>query len=52
MGDLQKSVFISTLLFTLLCFKRYLDDIVACIPKDKLQVILDTFNIDITMTTI
>lgn len=30
--------------FTLLFFKRYVDDIIIFIPKDKIQEVLETFN--------
>ena len=43
MEDLEKSVF-ERLEFVMPVYFRYVDDTLLCVPLDKLQTVIDTFN--------
>ena len=43
MGDLERSI-IERLGFVFPFYFRYADDTLLCVPLDKLQIVIDTFN--------
>ena len=43
MGDLERTVF-ERLEFVVPFYFRYVDDTLLCVPLDKLQDLIDTFN--------